>query len=124
MAKQRMWLLRQVEDDLWHAPSKAVPSVTRCNRSCAQVRRVSTTVPDAASIFSECAVGIDLNPPRATTPKPKVSKAVAKKAAELRAQGVRAELAESLAIDALSRSSSRSVRALGGGLPGLGKGHK
>jgi hypothetical protein len=49
-----------------------------------------------------------------------------KKMAELRSQGVREDLLEALAADALARgkSASPSVRTVSGGLPSLGRKHR
>src|SRR5690349_791767 len=119
VGRERVWVLLLADDDLWHCTMSKAPSRTRCGQPSSQVRRVSNATPRYEDVCKQC--GGDLLPAKPGR-KPGPSKAVRKKMAELIAQGVRADVAEGLAVDALSRAdASRSVRAVGGGLPTLGK---
>ncbi len=126
MAKQPMWVLLMGADDVWHRPKRKDRAQTRCGLACASVRRVSNAAPQLPNACQIC-VGPGVSPPGAPPSQrqgarnKKLPKAVVKKTKELRSQGVRADLAEALAIDALSRSPGPSVRTLGGGLPSLGR---
>lgn len=118
----RMWVLLLDGGDVWHRPRRKSRTETLCGQTCVQVRRLSEVTPTATDMCETCGQGVSPSTDSSASQTSKPSKAVRKKAAELRAQGVRAEVAEALAEDALAPGNHhRSVRATSGGLPTLGR---
>jgi hypothetical protein len=122
----------RVDDDGWHRRDPLNPQQTVCGTLWGAVTRVSRVLPSGESPCSVCK----------TTPKPrrkdssgrpsaaaaqrsrkKPSKTLRSKMDQLRSQGLKEEYVEATALDQLAReaSRSRSLRALSGGLPTLGR---
>lgn len=106
-------------DSRWHRRDRKHPQRARCGQDWVQVTRVSTSPPAGGLVCEAC---VHAGPAPQRTPA-KRSKALRATIAQLRARGVREELVEPLAQDALARRArhGRSVRTVSGGLPTLGK---